>query len=204
MDQNIDFTKVAYAAVIYSIFVILIGFFVPELEPYAAIIAALSAGVYAGYGSKTVPGMANGFLAGIIGGVVTGVASVSMKSIAGIPISVSVASFLYPVLSSISPSTQLFSATALVVIGFFFGTFGGLLGSIRLLRPLFLFGTMFFLFILLGAVDNAAWNILTPNWTWVDSFEHVLHNEIDIAVALVFAFVVTILTYVMNLFKKRE
>jgi hypothetical protein len=204
MEDRINFTKIIYAALIYSISVIIIGYFVPELEPYAAIIAALGAGVYAGYSSKTMTGTANGFLAGLIGGIVTGVASISVKSIAGIPISVSVASFLQPVISSITPSSQLFSATALVVIGLFFGTVGGFLGSIRFLRPLFLFSTMFLLFILLGAVDNAAWNLSTPGWTWMDSFSHVFHNEIDIAVAVVFAFVVTIITYVMNLFKKRE
>ena len=204
MGEGISFTKIAYAAVIYSIAVILIGFFVPELEPYAAIIAVLGAGIYAGYGSRTMSGMANGFLAGLIGGLVTGVVSMSMSDIAGIPISISIAEFIRPAISSIAPSPIFISATILVVIGLLFGTIGGFLGSIRFLKPLLLFSTMFLLFILLGAIDNAAWNILTPGWTWKDSFSHVFHNEIDIVVAVIFAFIVTILTYVMNLFKKRE
>ena len=38
-----DFTKIFYASVIYGVWVILIGYFVEDLAPYAAIIAALAA-----------------------------------------------------------------------------------------------------------------------------------------------------------------
>jgi hypothetical protein len=56
----------------------------------------------------------------------------------------------------------------------------------------------------LGAVDNAAWNILKPGWTWNMSFSHVLTNQIDLLVAVIFSLIVTILTYVMGLLKEKE
>ncbi|MFH0929539.1 MAG: hypothetical protein V1818_04280 [Candidatus Aenigmatarchaeota archaeon] len=204
MDQKLNSAKIVYGAALFSISVILIGYFVPELEPYAAIIAAFSVGVYAGYGSSLVYGMANGLIAGLAGGLATGLVSSSVKEVFGIPISISITEHLAPLISSITPSSYLFSATMLAVIGLLFGSVGGLLGTIRILKPGFLFAVMFFLFILLGAVDNAAWNIQTPNWTWTDSFSHVFHNEIDIIVAVIFAAFVTVLTYIMNLFKKDE
>ncbi|MBN2203364.1 MAG: hypothetical protein JW700_04235 [Candidatus Aenigmarchaeota archaeon] len=204
MQDRLDYAKIVYGSILYSVFVILMGYFVPELEPYAAIIAGLVFGVYAGYGSDMVHGMANGLLAGLVGGIVSGVVSSSVKEIFGIPISISITNYLSPIISSITPSSYLFSATALIVIGLVFGLVGGFLGTIRILKPIFLFGVMFFLFILLGAVDNAAWNLQTPNWTWTDSFEHVFHNEIDIAVAVIFAGFVTVLSYLMNLFKRDE
>lgn len=199
-----DFTKIFYASVIYGVWVILIGYFVEDLAPYAAIIAALAAGIYVGQKTSPITGMASGFLAGLIGGIATGFLSISVNNIAGVPISVSVTNYISPVITSIAPSASFFSFTALTVIGIFFGLIGGFLGSIRLLRPVFLFFSMFLIFIFLGAVDNAAWNILTPNWTWVDSFFHVLNNEVDIWVAVVFSFIVTILTYLMNLHKRDE
>jgi hypothetical protein len=201
MSEKIGFRKIVYAAIMYMVWSILIGYFILDLAPYAAMLAALGAGIYAGYKNHPLIGMANGFLAGLIGGIVTGVISIYTPNIAGIPISVSVASFLTPIFSSISPSSYLFPTTALTVIGLFFGLIGGLIGSIKKLRGVFLFITMFLLFIILGAVDNAAWNILKPGWTWNMSFSHVLTNEIDLFVAVVFAFFVTILTYLMNLHK---
>lgn len=204
MGDSLNFTKIIYGAVLYSVLVILIGFFVTDLEPYAAIIAATAMGVYAGYRLDMINGIASGLLTGLIGGIIAGIVSSSTKEIAGIPISISITNYLAPVIESITPSSYLFSATVLIVIGLVFGAFGGFMGSIKFLRPVFLFATMFFLLILLGAVDNAAWNIQTPNWTWMDSFSHVFQNEIDIAVAVVFAVVITVLTYVMNIFKKDE
>jgi hypothetical protein len=201
MDNGLSFTKILYAAALYSVWVILIGYFVPELEPFAAIIAALGAGVYAGYGCSKTAGTANGFIAGLIGGLVTGFASLNISSIAGIPISVSIADFFVPAFSVFSSSPEVFSFTSLTIIGMLFGSIGGFFGSIRHLRPVFLFATMFLLFILLGAVDNAAWNLSTPSWTWNMSFSHVLTNQVDIIVAVVFAFIVTIVTYLLRLFK---
>ena len=204
MKDEINFLRIFYASLLYSVCVILIGYFVPELEPYAAIIAAIGAGVYAGYGSKMKAGAYNGLIAGIIGGLITGFIAMNIEKIAGIPISISFANFLQPIISTISLPTPLLSLAMLIVIGFFFGMIGGFFGSIKYMKPIFLFSVMFFMFILLGAVDNAAWNIQTPNWTWSDSFSHVFHNRTDIIVALVFAFIITILTYVLNLFKKDE
>jgi hypothetical protein len=201
MNEKMDFTKIFYAAIIYGFWVILIGYFVEELAPYAAIIAALGAGIYVGQKTKPITGMASGFIAGLIGGVATGILSISLPNVAGVPISVSVTNYISPVITSIAPSASLFSLTALTVIGLFFGLVGGLLGSLRQLRPVFLFFAMFLIFIFLGAIDNAAWNILTPNWTWEMSFSHVLTNEVDLWVAVVFSFIVTILTYLMNLHK---
>jgi hypothetical protein len=201
MEGGMNFTKIVYAAALYSVWVILIGYFVPELESYAAMIAALGAGVYAGYGCGKTDGTANGFIAGLLGGLVTGIASFNIGSIAGIPISVSVADFLVPVFSAFSSSPEVFSFASLTIIGLFFGSVGGFLGSIRHLKPVFLFSTMFLLFILLGAVDNAAWNLSTPGWTWNMSFSHVLTNQVDIVVAVVFALIVTIVTYLLRLFK---
>jgi hypothetical protein len=201
MDDGMNFFKIAYAAVLYSVSVILIGFFVPELESYAAIIAALGAGVYAGYGCAKTAGTANGFVAGLIGGLITGAASLNMSSIAGIPLSVSVTDFIAPAFSAFSFSPEVFSFASLAIIGMLFGSIGGFFGSIRHLKPVFLFVTMFLLFILLGAVDNAAWNIATPGWTWNMSFSHVLTNQVDTVVAVVFAFIITIVTYLLRLFK---
>jgi hypothetical protein len=189
---------------LYGAWVILIGYFVEDLAPYAAIIAALAAGIYVGQKTHPLTGMASGFLAGLIGGVATGILSISVPNVAGVPISVSVTNYVSPVITSIAPSASLFSFTALTMIGLFFGLVGGLLGSIRQLRPVFLFFSMFLIFIFLGAVDNAAWNINTPNWTWVMSFSHVLTNEVDIWVALAFSLIVTVLTYLMNLHKRDE
>ena len=201
MDDRLSFTKILYAAALYSVWVILIGYFVPELESYAAIIAALGAGVYAGYGCSRNVGMANGFIAGLIGGLVTGFASLNISSIAGIPLSVSVADFIAPALSAFSFSPEVFSFASLTIIGMLFGSIGGFFGSIKHLKPVYLFATMFLLFILLGAVDNAAWNIQTPGWTWNMSFSHVLTNYVDVVVAVAFALIVTIVTYLLRLFK---
>jgi len=204
MNEKMNFTKIVYASIIYGVWVILIGYFVEEIAPYAAIIAALGAGIYVGLNTNALTWMANGFLAGLVGGIATGAISIYTKNIAGIPISVSITSHISPLITSITPSASLFSLTALAIIGLFFGLIGGLLGSIKQLRGVFLFLTMFLIFILLGAVDNAAWNILTPNWTWNMSFSHVLTNEIDLLVAVIFSIFLTILSYAMNLFKKDE
>ena len=63
-------------------------------------------------------------------------------------------------------------------------------------RAILLFVTLFLLFILYGAVDNMAWN--WGNWPWYMSFQHVLTNEIDLIVAAVFSFFVTILYYILK------
>jgi hypothetical protein len=200
MEEGLDYLKIIYSALIYSICSILIGYFILDLAPYAAILAALGAGIYAGHKSKAITGITHGLIAGIIGGIITGITSIYVKNIAGIPLSISVTNLIIPIISSVSPTSSLFSTTALVLIGLFFGAIGGLMGSIKKLRGVFLFLTLFLLFIIFGAVDNAAWNIMEPDWTWNISFSHVLTNPIDLFVAIMFAFIVTILAYVMSLF----
>jgi len=88
MNEKMNFTKIVYASIIYGVWVILIGYFVEEIAPYAAIIAALGAGIYVGLNTNALTWMANGFLAGLVGGIATGAISIYTKNIAGIPISV--------------------------------------------------------------------------------------------------------------------
>lgn len=201
MSVKIDFIKIFYGSIIYGTWSILLGFFVLDLAPYAAIISALGAGIYVGRKCNTVTAITSGLLTGLVGGILTGILSMNINNIAGIPLSITVANFLSPIVSSISPSSILFPTTALALIGLVFGGIGGLLGSIEKLRGIFLFLALFFLFIIYGAVDNAAWNLFKPGWTWNMSFSHVLTNQIDLFVAIVYSLGVTILIYIMNLFK---
>ena len=196
-----DLVKIVFASIIFMVWSVLIGFFVADLAPYSAIIAALAAGIYVGHKADTHKGMVSGFLAGLIGGIMGGFISIYIPNIGGVPISFSVASFLTPVIGFTGSLVPWLSFAPLALIGITFGTLGGAMGSVKKLRGIFLFLTMFLLFIILGAVDNAAWNILKPGWTWNMSFSHVLTNEIDLFVAAIFAFFVTILTYLMNLHK---
>jgi hypothetical protein len=192
-----DFKKITIAAVIFMICSVLIGFFVSALAPYAAILAALAAGIYAGKNSKAIDGTANGFLAGLIGGIMTSTISLYFPNIAGIPISVSIADFFVPMFTSFG---HYFSAISLAVIGIFFGTLGGAMGSIKKLRGIFLFLTLFILFIFYGAIDNMVWNWGRYDWTWDMSVSHVLTNRIDLFVAFVFAIAVTILSYILKVY----
>ena len=198
--SDFDFFKIFYGSIIYGIWAILLGFFVLDLAPYAAILSALGAGIYVGRKSRPTVATASGLLSGLMGGVLTGIISIYIPNIGGIPLSVSITNFLSPIISSINPSSFLFPVTTLALIGLFFGGLGGLLGSIEKLRGIFLFITLFFLFIIYGAIDNAAWNILKPNWTWYMSFQHVLTNETDILVAVIYSGFVTVLAYVMKIF----
>ncbi len=201
MEENINFFRIIVGAIIYIFWAFLIGYFVNELAPYAAMLAALGAGIYASHKSKVYSGTINGFFAGLIGGILGGIISSYIPTIGGIPLSVSVASFLIPVINSVSLTTSLFSLVTLSIVGLIFGTFGGFIGSIKKLRGFFLFATMFLLFIFYGAIDNMVWNWGKPGWTWNMSFSHVLTNQIDLFVAIVFAAIITILAYILNLFK---
>jgi hypothetical protein len=192
-----DFKKITIAAIIFMIWSVLIGFFISALAPYAAILAALVAGIYAGKNSKAIDGTANGFLAGLIGGIMTGAISLYFPNIGGIPISVSIADFFTPMFSSFG---YYFSAMGLAVIGILFGALGGAMGSIKKLRGIFLFLTLFVLFIFYGAIDNMIWNWGRYDWTWNMSVSHVLTNEIDLFVAFMFAIAVTILSYILKVY----
>jgi len=194
-----DFKKIVIAAIIFMIWSVLIGFFVSALAPYAAILAALVAGIYAGRNTNAIDATANGFLAGLIGGIMTGATSLYFPNIGGIPISVSIADFFVPMLSFVSFG-HYFSAIGLAVIGIFFGALGGAMGSIKKLRGIFLFFTLFILFIFYGAIDNAVWNWGRYDWTWNMSVSHVLTNRIDLFVAFVFSIAVTILSYILKVY----
>lgn len=201
MEENVSYFRILTGALIYIFWAFLIGYFIADLMSYAAIIAAIGAGIYAGHKSKVYSGTINGIACGALGGIAGGIISMFIPSIAGIPLSVSIASFLIPVVETVSLTTSMLSVVSLTVVGLIFGGLGGMLGSIKHLRGMLLLVTMFLLFIFYGAVDNAAWNINKEGWTWNMSFSHVLTNRVDLLVAIAFAVVVTILSYTLDLFK---
>jgi len=203
MSEKIDFFRITIGVAIYIFWSFLIGYFIADLTPYAAIIAAIAAGIYTGYKSDPFTGTINGVFTGAAGGIAGGFLSMYIPSIYGIPLSVPIANFLVPVIQTVSVATSIFSIISLFTVGIIFGGLGGFLGSIKKLRGVILLITLFLLFIFYGAVDNAAWNIEKPGWTWNMSFSHVLTNRIDLLVAVVFAIFVTILTYILGLFKEK-
>jgi len=203
MTESISFFRIITGAILYIFWAFLIGYFIKDLAPYAAVLAAFAAGIYASHKSRIHTGTANGIIAGLIGGIVGGILSNYTPSIAGIPLSVSVSSFLVPIVESVSNLIPSISIASLTVIGLVFGGLGGLMGSIKKLRGFFLFITLFLLFIFYGAVDNMAWNWEKADWTWNMSFSHVLTNQIDLLVAVAFAVIVTVLAHALNLFKNK-
>jgi hypothetical protein len=195
--------KILYGAIIFAIWSILIGFFVPPLAAYSTVIAAFAAGIYVGYGSKSFDGLRKGAIAGLVGGILSGVIVSYLPNyfanVGGIPLKVYVNEWFTPIIGEISLKLPEFSIFIyLLSVGLVFGSLGGLTSSIRLFRGILLFSTLFILFILYGAVDNMAWNWEKSGWTWYMSFQHVLTNVIDIQVAIVFAFIVIILYYVLE------
>jgi len=191
------FKKIVFAALIYMVWSVLIGFFVPVLASWATIIAALAAGVYAGYKSKPNEGFVSGLLAGLIGGIVGGTLMIYMPSIYGIPTNVSTSEFLTPALQLIKNSFPWVSNLDLILTGTIFCGIGGVIGSKEKLGKVFLFLTLFILYIFYGAIDNVAWNWTTPNWTWNMSISHVLTNRIDLFIAVVFAAITTLLAVIL-------
>lgn len=192
-----EFRKIVYASVIYIIWSVLIGYFVPLLATWASIIAALAAGVYAGYKSKSHEGFINGFLAGLVGGILFGVVLSYLPSFAGIPLKVSTSEFLGPTLEVIKFSFPWILNLDLVVTGMIFGAIGGFIGSKEKLKFVFIFLTLFILYIFYGAIDNVAWNWNRSDWTWNMSISHVLTNRIDLFIAVVFAAFTAILAYIL-------
>lgn len=188
--------KIVYASIIYIIWAVLIGYFVPVIETWAALLAALAAGIYVGYGSKAFEGVSGGVIAGLIGGIVSSAIIIQIPNFAGIPLRVSM-SFLDPVAGLIE-TVPWFSNIVLAVTGIVFGGIGGLIGSREKLGKVFLFLTLFILFIFYGAIDNMVWNWGRIGWTWNMSISHVLTNRIDLFVAVVFAAFVTILAHILK------
>jgi hypothetical protein len=192
-----DFKKIAYAAVIYMVWSVLIGFFVPLLTTWAAILAALAAGIYAGHKSKSHEGFTSGLLAGLAGGILGGTLMIYMPSIAGVPLKVSTSEFLSPVVEFIDVNFPWVSNLDLIIVGTIFGGIGGFIGSKEKLGKVFLFLTLFILYIFYGAIDNVAWNWGRSDWTWNMSISHVLTNRIDLFIAAVFAVITTILALIL-------
>jgi hypothetical protein len=189
------FMKIVFASAIFVIWSVLIGYFVPLLDGWATIMAALAAGIYVGY--KSDDGFHDGLMAGLLGGVVGGVIINMIPSFAGIPIRVSNSEFLSPVISLVETSFPWAPTLALIIIAIVFAGIGGIIGSEKKLGKVFLFMTLFLLFIFYGAIDNVAWNWGREDWTWNMSISHVLTNQIDIFVAVVFAAIITMLAVLL-------
>lgn len=189
--------KIIIGTLIYVAWSFLIGFFVPVLETWASIIAALAAGIYVGYKSKGGEGFNDGLLTGLIGGIIGGILMSYIPSFAGIPLKVSISELLSPALPFIQSSFPWVLNLDLVVTGFVFGGIGGFIGSKKKLKYVLIFLTLFVLYIFYGAIDNVAWNLTTPNWTWNMSVSSVLTNRVDLFIAVVFAAVTTILAFIL-------
>ncbi len=171
------------------------------LAIYSTIIAGLAAGIYVGYGKKILDGLKYGTITGLIGGILCGITvsyfSSYIHEISGIQTEVYVGDWFTSMIGNI-PILQYSMLVYLSLVGLIFGGLGGMIGSIKMSRGILLFLTLFILFILYGAVDNMAWNWGRADWPWYMSFQHVLTNEIDLFVAVVFALIVTILYYILE------
>ncbi|MFH1229721.1 MAG: DUF5518 domain-containing protein [Candidatus Aenigmatarchaeota archaeon] len=192
-----NFKKIVLAALIFTVWSLLIGYFVPMLEGWATIMAALTAGIYAGYKTKGGEGFDNGLMAGFVGGVACGIIINTVSSFAGIPMKVATSEFLSPTIELVEGSFPWASTLALIIIGIIFAGMGGIIGSKQKLGKVFLFFVLFLLFIFYGAIDNVAWNWGREDWTWNMSVSHVLMNQIDIFVAVVFAAFTTLLAVIL-------
>jgi hypothetical protein len=191
-----DLHKIVIGALIYMFWSVLIGYLIVYLVSWAVIIAALVAGIYAGFKVKSHKGMVNGLMAGLIGGIALGIVALYTPTIYGIPLHVSIAGFLNPLVDVVSIMPWI-SIPAMAVIGAVFGTIGGLLGSITQLRKIFMFLTLFTLFMFYLAIDNLAW--YWGSTPWQLSISHVLTHWVDITVSLGFAFFVVVMTHVLKI-----
>jgi len=191
-----DFKKIILAAIIFMFWSVLIGYLVSFLIPYAIIISALVAGIYAGFKTNMSKGIFNGFFAGLIGGIILGSLSSFVPSVYNIPLSVSTSS-ISPMADFATANFNLFVIPTLAFAGCIFGTIGGFMGSINQLKKIFLFLTLFILFLFYAALDNAAWWWGRASWNW--SLSVVLVHWVDISVALVFALAVIILSHFLKI-----
>lgn len=193
-----DFGKIVVGAVIYIVWSVLIGYFIVYLISWAVVIAALVAGIYAGFKTKPHKAITNGFMAGLIGGIALGTVSLYTPTLYGIPLSVSIAGFLTPLISMVSTTMSWIAIPTLAIVGSVFGTIGGLLGSVTKLRKIFLFLTLFTLFLFYLALDNVAWWWGRASWDW--SISLVLTHWVDIVVSLAFALFITILAHALKIY----
>jgi hypothetical protein len=120
-----------------------------------------------------------------------------IPSFYGIPVKVSTSEFLGPTLSLVEYNFPWILNLDLVITGAVFGGIGGFIGSREKLKYVFIFLTLFILYIFYGAIDNVAWNWQSPGWTWNMSISHVLTNRIDLFIAVVFSAVTTILAFIL-------
>ena len=155
------------------------------------------AGIYAGYKIDTKTGTKNGFAAGLFGGLAIGIISLYIPTVYGVPLSVSVASFLNPFIDA--ASSYWISVPTLAIVGCVFGAIGGFLGSINQLRKIFLFLVLFTLFMFYLALDNVAWYMGRADWQW--SISHVLTHWVDITISLGFALFIVLLAHVLRLYQ---
>ncbi len=190
--------KIIFASLIYVIWSVLIGYFIPILAPWAAIISALVAGIYVGRKNNFFTALISGFLVGLIGGIIHGIVTTYTTSISGIPLEVSMAAWLTPFLNLIKIPIQYFALPALAIVGLIFGSIGGIIGSREKMKRVIMFLTLFTLFIFYAALDNVAWWWGRAEIQW--SISVVLTHYIDISMALIFAFIVTILAYVLKIY----
>ncbi len=194
-----DLHKVVMGALIYMIWSVLIGYFIVYLISWAVVIAALVAGIYAGFKTKTHKAVTNGLVAGLVGGITLGFVSLYTPTLYGIPLSVSIAGFLTPLISIVSEKISWIAIPTLAIVGSLFGAIGGLLGSITQLRKIFLFLTLFTLFLFYLALDNVVWWWGRSSWDW--SISLVLTHWVDIVVSLAFSFFVVILAHVLKIYQ---
>jgi hypothetical protein len=195
---SMKFKKIIFASLIYAIWSVLIGYLVPPLAIWASVIAAVVAGIYVGRKNSVSNAILSGALAGLIGGIVYSFVTVYTTSLYGIPLDVPTAGWLTPLLEPFKSYYAYFAIPTLSLIGLFFGSIGGLFGSIAKLRKIFLFLTLFTLFIFYAALDNVAWWWGRADVKW--SMSVVLTHWIDIYMAFAFALFVTVLAYCLKIY----
>jgi hypothetical protein len=193
-----NFKKIVSAALIYVVWSVLIGYLIPMIAIWASVIAAIAAGIYVGRKNSFLDALTSGCLAGLLGGTIHSIITIYTTSIAGIPLEVSAAAWLIPLLNSFKIPYQYFAIPALSLTGLLFGSLGGFIGSIAKLKKIFLFLALFTLFVFYAALDNAAWWWGRADVRW--SMSVVLTHWIDVSVAFVFAFFVIILAHFLKLY----
>jgi hypothetical protein len=192
------FKKIVFASLLYAIWAVLIGYLIPPLAIWASVISAIVAGIYVGRKNNISSAVVSGALAGLIGGIIYSIVTVYTTSIYGIPLDVSIAAWLTPFLSLVKIPYQYFTIPTLSLIGLLFGSIGGFFGSITKLKKIFLFLSLFTLFVFYAALDNVAWWWGRADVRW--SMSVVLTHWIDVSIAFVFAFLVTILAHYLKIY----
>jgi len=195
---SMKFKKIVLASLMYVIWSVLIGYLIPPLSIWASVIAAVVVGIYVGRKNSVSEAVVSGALAGLIGGIIHSIVSVYITSIYGIPMDVSTSTWITAILETVKIPSAYLIIPSLSLIGLLFGSIGGLFGSIAKLKKIFLFLTLFTLFVFYAALDNVAWWWGRADVRW--SVSVVLTHWIDLSVAFVFAFIVTILVHFLKIY----